>query len=123
MEAEDLFPCSQDSATGHNPKPDESSPHSVYWKSTLILSSYLRLCLLSGLLPSGFPVKILLAFLISFIIKRFTSYRNCIIIVIIISSSINISISISIISEAAHIDTVCRRPIYSLYCIYLCVFY
>ena len=34
-------------------------PHPTSWRSVLILSTYLCLCLSSGLLPSGFPSKYL----------------------------------------------------------------
>jgi hypothetical protein len=40
-------------------------PHPTSWKSILILSSYLRLGLPSGRLPSGLPTKVLYAPLFS----------------------------------------------------------
>ena len=41
------------------PEPDQSSPcsHPTSWKSILMLSSHLCLCLSSGLFPSGFPTE------------------------------------------------------------------
>ena len=41
------------------------SPHSTSWRSTLIYSSLLRLCLPSGLFSSGFPTKTLYTPLLS----------------------------------------------------------
>jgi hypothetical protein len=57
MEPEGSLPCSQEPATGPYPEPDESSshPHPSSLRSILMLPSYLRLGLMSGLFPSGFP--------------------------------------------------------------------
>jgi len=41
------------------------TPHHTSWRSTLILSSHLRLGLPRGLLPSGFPTKTLYVSLLS----------------------------------------------------------
>jgi hypothetical protein len=59
MEPKGLLRCSQDCVTGPYPEPDESSPQ----LPTLILSSHQYLVLLSDLFLSGFPTKILHAFL------------------------------------------------------------
>jgi hypothetical protein len=40
-------------------------PHPTSWRSVLVLSCHLRLCLPSGLFPSGFPTKTLYTLLLS----------------------------------------------------------
>jgi len=66
METEGLLPCSQELAAGPYPEPVASYLYLTHFpKIILILASHLRLCLPSGLFPSGFQNKILYAFLIS----------------------------------------------------------
>jgi len=65
------LPCSQEPTTGLYPKPDESSPrlsHSVSLRSILIFIFHLSLALPSGLFLSGFSIKILYAFLVSYVL-------------------------------------------------------
>ena len=60
MEPEGLSPHSQQPATSPYPEPDLSSPcppHPTSWRSVLIMSSLLRMGLLSDLFPSGFPTE------------------------------------------------------------------
>jgi hypothetical protein len=63
MEPGGSLPCSQEPSTGPYSEPDRSNPsHPI---SILILSTYLRLGLPSGLFPFGFPTNILYTFLFS----------------------------------------------------------
>ena len=62
MEPDCSLPHTQLSVTCPYLEPDQSSPyasHPTFWRSILLLSSYLGLKLLSGLFPSRFPTKTL----------------------------------------------------------------
>ena len=68
MKPESSLPNSQVPATCPYPEPARSStlpPHSTSWRSILILSSHLRLCLPNGVFPSGFPTNTLYTPLLS----------------------------------------------------------
>jgi hypothetical protein len=66
MEPEGLLLCSQEPSTAPYPEPDQSNLyHPISLGSFLIVSTHLRLGLLNGLLPSGFPTNILHALLFS----------------------------------------------------------
>jgi hypothetical protein len=68
MEPEDSSQCSQGPATSRYTEPDESNqhlPNHTSLRSILILSSNLPLGLPIGRFPSGFPTKIVYAFVIS----------------------------------------------------------
>jgi hypothetical protein len=67
MEHEGSLPCSEEHPTGPFPEPDQSNPYHLILslRSILIFSTHLRLCLSSGLFPSGFPTNILHTFLFS----------------------------------------------------------
>jgi hypothetical protein len=66
MELEGSLPCSQQSATGSYPEPDQSSPYypslsKIHFNTRI--SSHIHLGLPSGGIPSASPTKILYAFL------------------------------------------------------------
>jgi hypothetical protein len=68
MEREGSLPCSLQRTTGSYSEPEKSSPHSdtlFILRSILILSSHQCMRPQNGLVPSGFPPKILYSFLIS----------------------------------------------------------
>jgi hypothetical protein len=65
MEREGSLPCSQGPSTGPYPEPDKSVHTTPSYLSKIHF--HLRLGLPSGLFPSGFPTKILYAFLFSLI--------------------------------------------------------
>jgi len=63
MKPEGLFPCSQETATGHCPKSVEFTPRrflKIHLNS--LLSTHLRLGRQSGLFSSGFRTKLLYSF-------------------------------------------------------------
>jgi hypothetical protein len=55
---QDSLPCSYESSNIPYSEPDESSPYRP-------IPTHLRVCLPSGLFPSGFPTEILYVFLFS----------------------------------------------------------
>jgi hypothetical protein len=59
MESEGSLPCSQQSATGPYPEPDESNLYPLSYLFTIHFNIilHLRLVLPSGLFPSGFPTR------------------------------------------------------------------
>jgi hypothetical protein len=73
MEPRSSLPCSQEPSTGPYPGPDQY-PNTVSPRPILILSSHLCLGLPSGIVPSGFPTKILYAFLFTLIHGTFPAF-------------------------------------------------
>ena len=69
MEPEGSLPHLQEPAISPYSESYHSSPwpppHPISWGSVLILSSYFRQALPSGIIPSGFPTKIIYASLLS----------------------------------------------------------
>jgi hypothetical protein len=67
MKPEASMPCSQEPSTGPYHEPYQSNPHHpiLSLRFILILSTHLRLGLLNGLFPSGFPTNIVYVFLFS----------------------------------------------------------
>jgi len=78
MKPKSSLEWSHEPATYPIPKPDQSSrcSHPVSLRSVLILSSHLRLGLPSGRIPAGFPIKILLALLLTPVCTTWPTHIN-----------------------------------------------
>jgi hypothetical protein len=77
MEPEGSLPWSQETTSGTYCEPSESTlSRPNYLTDILILASKLCSCLWNGIFSSGFPNKILYAFLISMFWKQDVSYWN-----------------------------------------------
>jgi hypothetical protein len=87
MEPEVSLSFSLEPSTGPYPEPGQSNPyHPIIslLRSILKLFTYQRLGLPSGLLPSGFPIKILYAFLFSPIRATCPAHRTLLDLIILI---------------------------------------